>query len=413
MARPAASSYGEPMNSSRSDGAPRAVTVLGATGSVGTSTVDLLRRDRAGYRVEALSANRRAAPLAQLARDLGARFAAVADPAAYGDLKDGLGPSGIEAAAGEEAVIEAARRPADWVMAAVSGATGLRATMAAVERGAMVALCNKECLVCAGTLFMRRAAETGATILPADSEHNAVFQAFGAGRREDVRRVILTASGGPFRTWSIEAIRSATVEQALRHPNWSMGPKITIDSATLMNKGLEIIEANHLFALAPHEIDVLVHPQSIVHAMVEFRDGSLIAQLGPPDMRIPISHCLGWPARIESPATRLDLERIATLSFELPDIARFPALGLARRAMEAGNGATTVLNAANEVAVAEFIAGRLSFGGIAALVATAMEAASARGIMRAPASVEDAVRVDHSTRLLTLGLLPEIAAKAS
>jgi len=415
MARQAGSSYGNPMNgvSPGSNPAPRSVTILGATGSVGTSTVDLLRRDRARYRVEALSAKKSAGALAQLARDLGARFAAVADTGAYRDLKDALGASSIEAAAGEDAVIEAARRPADWVMAAVSGATGLRATMAAVERGAMVALCNKECLVCAGSLFMRRAAETGATILPADSEHNAVFQAFGAGRREDVRRVILTASGGPFRTWSMEAIRTATVEQALRHPNWSMGPKITIDSATLMNKGLEVIEAHHLFALAPDEIDVLVHPQSIVHAMVEFRDGSLVAQLGPPDMRIPISHCLGWPARIDSPAARLDLDRMATLSFEPPDVARFPALGLARRAMETGNGAPTVLNAANEVAVAEFMAGRLSFGGIAALVATAMEAAFARGIMCEPASVEDAVAVDHVSRSLTLSLLPEIAAKAS
>jgi 1-deoxy-D-xylulose-5-phosphate reductoisomerase len=413
MAPPAASSYGSRMNSAPIELPPRSVTILGATGSVGTSTVDLLRRDRDRYPVVALSANKSADALAKLARDLGARFAAVADPSAYRVLKDGLGATGIEAAAGEEAVIEAARQPADWVMAAVSGATGLRATMAAVERGATVALANKECLVCAGALFMRRASETNATVLPVDSEHNAVFQAMTAGRRGEVRRIILTASGGPFRTWSMEAIRTATVDQALQHPNWQMGPKITIDSATLMNKGLEIIEAHHLFALAPNEIDVLVHPQSIVHAMVEFRDGSLIAQLGPPDMRIPISHCLGWPARIESPATRLDLERIATLSFEPPDLARFPALALARRAMEAGNGATTVLNAANEVAVAEFMAGRLSFGGIAVLVATAMEAASGRGIMREPASVEDAVSVDHSTRLLTLGLLPEIAAKAS
>src|ERR1700719_1544297 len=238
-------------------------------------------------------------------------------------------------------------------MAAITGAIGLRPTLAAAERGAHVALVNKECLVCAGAFFMRRVAAAGATVLPVDSEHNAVFQALGAGRRADVRRVVLTASGGPFRTWSKEAIRAATLEQALRHPNWSMGPKITIDSATLMNKGLEVIEAHHLFALAPDEIDVLVHPQSVVHALVEFRDGSLIAQLGPPDMRIPISHCLGWPARIDSPAARLDLDRMATLSFEPPDLDRFPALGLARRAMEAGNGATTVLNAANEVAVAE------------------------------------------------------------
>jgi 1-deoxy-D-xylulose-5-phosphate reductoisomerase len=421
MAPRAASSYGDAMTIKRSAArsvpaplaAPRTVTILGATGSVGTSTVDLIRRDRAGYRVEALSAKSNSAALAALARDLGARFAAVADPAAYRELKDGLGSSGIESAAGEDAVIEAARRPADWVMAAVSGATGLRATMAAVERGATVALANKECLVCAGALFMRRAAQAKATVLPVDSEHNAVFQALGAGRREDVRRVILTASGGPFRTWSVEAIRNATLEQALRHPNWSMGPKITIDSATLMNKGLELIEAHHLFALAPADIDVLVHPQSVVHAMVEFRDGSLIAQLEPPDMRIPISHCLGWPARIEAPAARLDLDRMATLSFEKPDVERFPALALARRAMEAGNGAPTVLNAANEVAVAEFIAGRLSFGGIPALVAAAMEAAAGRGLMREPGSVEEAVAVDHNSRLLTLGLLPEIAAKAS
>jgi 1-deoxy-D-xylulose-5-phosphate reductoisomerase len=420
MAPRAASSYGKPMSLPSLAGsdpapaaAPRTVTILGATGSVGTSTVDLLRRDRGRYRVEALSARRSAAALAQLARDLGARFAAVADPAAYRELKDGLGASGIEAAAGEDAVVEAARRPADWVMAAVSGSTGLRATMAAVERGATVALANKECLVCAGALFMRRARERQATVLPVDSEHNAVFQALGAGRREDVRRVVLTASGGPFRTWPVDAIRAATLDQALRHPNWTMGPKITIDSATLMNKGLEVIEAHHLFALAPAEIDVLVHPQSVVHALVEFRDGSLIAQLGSPDMRIPISHCLGWPARIDTPAARLGLDRMGALSFEPPDLARFPALGLARDAMEAGNGATTVLNAANEVAVAEFIAGRLSFGGISALVAAAMEACSRRGLMREPGSVEEAVAVDHNSKSLTLSLLPEIAAKAS
>src|SRR5215470_13654135 len=391
----------------------RSVTILGATGSIGASTIDLIKREPSRYRVEAVSANINASALAALARELNARFAAIADHSAYDELKSALAGSGIAAGAGESALIEAAARPAEWVIGAITGAAGLKPTLTAAERGAIVAIANKECLVCAGGLFMRRAKAAGATVLPVDSEHNALFQAMSGSRRADVRRVILTASGGPFRTWSAEAIRTATVEQALRHPNWSMGPKITIDSATLMNKGLEIIEAHHLFALAPDEIDVLVHPQSIVHALVEYRDGSLIAQLGPPDMRIPISHCHGWPARIDSPAARLDLDRMATLSFEPPDLTRFPALGLARRAMEAGNGATTVLNAANEVAVAEFIAGRLSFGGIAALVATALEAASARGIMREPSTVEDAVAVDHSTRLLTLGLLPEIAAKAS
>ena len=291
----------------------RSITILGATGSIGVSTVDLIKREPDRYRVEAVSARRNAAALAKIAREVGARFAVVADPAAYAELKDALAGSGIEAAAGEGALLEAAQRPADWVMAAISGAVGLKPTLAAIERGAMVALANKECLVCAGALFMRRAATAGATVLPVDSEHNAMFQALGAGRREDVKRVILTASGGPFRTWSLEAIKAATPEQALRHPNWSMGPKITIDSASLMNKGLEVIEAHHLFALKPDEIDVLVHPQSVVHGLVEFRDGSVMAQLGPPDMRIPIAHCLAWPRRIDGPAPRLDLAAVARI----------------------------------------------------------------------------------------------------
>ena len=265
--------------------APRAVTLLGATGSIGSSTVDLLRQDSELYRVEAVTAHRNAAALAKLARELGARFAAIADPALYGELKAELSGSGIEAGAGAVAVVEAAQRPADWVMAAITGATSLKPTLAAAERGAHVALANKECLVCAGALFMRRAAAAGATVLPVDSEHNAIFQALGAGRREDVRRIVLTASGGPFRTWSIEAIRKVTVEQALKHPTWTMGPKITIDSATLMNKGLELIEAHHLFALGPEVLDVVVHPQSVIHGLVEFRDGSVVAQLGSPDMR--------------------------------------------------------------------------------------------------------------------------------
>ena len=260
---------------------------------------------------------------------------------------------------------------------------------------------------------MRRAAASGATVLPVDSEHNALFQAMGAGRREDVRRVILTASGGPFRTWSPEAIRAARPEEALRHPNWSMGPKVTIDSATLMNKGLEIIEAHHLFALPPEEIDVLVHPQSIVHGLVEFRDGSLIAQLGSPDMRIPIAHCLAWPERLMGPAPRLDLAKHANLTFEPPDLKRFPALALARRALEAGGGATTVLNAANEVAVAQFLDGGLGFTGISHLVEATLEGASRRGLMREPASIDEALLVDHNSRLLARDLLPEIAAKAS
>ena len=397
----------------RGDAAPRTVTILGATGSVGTSTIDLIKRNRTRYRVEAVSARRNAGALARLAREVGARHAVVGDHAAYNDLKQGLSGSGIEAAAGEEALVEAALRPAEWVMASISGAVGLKPTMAAIERGATVALANKECLVCAGGLFMRAAAKAGARVLPVDSEHNAIFQALGAGRREDVRRIILTASGGPFRTWTSAQIKAATPEQALRHPNWSMGPKITIDSATLMNKGLELIEAHHLFAIPSSEIDVLVHPQSAVHGLVEFRDGSLVAQLGPPDMRVPIAHCLAWPVRIDGPVNRLDLAALRELTFEEPDIARFPALKLARDALEAGGAAPTVLNAADEVAVGEFIAGRIGFMAIPALVAATLERAAARGLLAEPTGIDAAFAVDHVARSLARDLLPEIAVKAS
>jgi 1-deoxy-D-xylulose-5-phosphate reductoisomerase len=392
---------------------PRTVTLLGATGSIGASTIDLLRQEAARYQVEAVTADRNAAALARLARELGARFAVVADPAAYGELKAELSGSNIEVAAGPDAIVEAAQRPADWVMAAITGAASLKPTLAAAERGASVALANKECLVCAGALFMRKAAAAGATVLPVDSEHNAIFQALGAGPREDVRRIVLTASGGPFRTWSLEAIRKVTVEQALKHPTWSMGPKVTIDSATLMNKGLELIEAHHLFGLAPDELDVVVHPQSVVHGLVEFRDGSVVAQLGSPDMRIPIAHCLAWPARMGTPAARLDLARLATLSFEEPDQVRFPALALARRALAAGGAAPTVLNAANEIAVREFIGRRLGFGGIPALVEATLEAAERQGSMAEPQSIEDAIAIDQGARKLAISLLPEIAAMAS
>jgi 1-deoxy-D-xylulose-5-phosphate reductoisomerase len=386
----------------------RAVTILGATGSIGSSTLDLLRHDPIRYRVEAVTAGRNASALARIARDVGARFAVVADPSAYADLKSELSGSGIVAAAGADALIEAASRPADWVMAAISGATGLRPTLAAIERGATVALANKECLVCAGDLFMRRAAAMSATVLPVDSEHNALFQALTSGERNEVSRVIITASGGPFRTWSRDEIEKANLEQALRHPNWSMGPKITVDSATMMNKGLELIEAHHLFALPSSQIDVLVHPQSVVHGLVEFRDGSMVAQLGVPDMRIPIAHCLAWPERMSAPTPRLSLAEIGSLTFEEPDLQRFPALKLARQALEHGGGATTVLNAANEIAVDEFIAGRLGFAGIARLVAVVLEAAD-RKLTGAPDTIEDAIAVDHVARTLARDLLPKIA----
>jgi len=393
--------------------APRRVSLLGATGSIGASTIDLLRRNRDSFTVEALAANANAEALAALARELGARFAAVADPSAYAALKSALAGTGITVAAGEAGVIEAASLPADWVMAAIAGASGLAPTLAALDRGATVALANKECLVCAGELFMRRAASTGATVLPVDSEHNAIFQALACGRRDDVARVVLTASGGPFRTWSPEAIRAATPAQALRHPNWSMGPKVTIDSATLMNKGLELIEAHHLFGLAPGELDVLVHPQSIVHGLVEFRDGSVVAALAAPDMRVPISLCLAWPERMESAVPRLDLARIGALNFEPARLDQFPALGLALRALEAGGAVPTVLNAANEVAVERYLAGELTFMGIPALVEATIEATERRGHGRAPADIAEALAIDHIARSMARDLLPEIAAKAS
>jgi len=397
---------------SASAGDVKSVTVLGATGSVGTSTVDLLKRGNGQYRVEAVTAHRNAAQLAEIARALNARFAAVADPASYAELKDALSGSGIEVGSGEAALIEAAERPADWVMAAVSGSVGLRPTLAAAKRGATVALANKECLVCAGGMFMRTAAASGACVLPVDSEHNAIFQALGAGPREHVSRVIITASGGPFRTWTREAMRAATLEQALKHPNWSMGPKITIDSATMMNKCLELIEAHHLFAVEPALLAVLVHPQSIIHGMVEYRDGSVVAQLGSPDMRIPIAHCLAWPRRIDGPAARLDLARIGTLTFEEPDSDRFPALALGRRALETGGGAPTVLNAANEVAVAAFIEKSVGFSDIADIVEATLDAAERRGATKEPQTIEDALGIDHISRTLARELLPEIAAKA-
>jgi 1-deoxy-D-xylulose-5-phosphate reductoisomerase len=297
-------------------------------------------------------------------------------------------------------------------MAAITGAAGLPPALAAVERGATVALANKECLVCAGDLFMRRAAEISAMVLPVDSEHNAIFQAMSAGRHADVARIILTASGGPFRTATLAEMRTATVHQALKHPNWSMGAKITIDSATMMNKGLELIEAHYLFGFPSEQIDIIVHPQSIVHSIVEYCDGSMIAQVGPHDMRVPIANCLAWPERMPA-AARLDFKQMATLTFEAPDPVRFPSIRLAREALVAKGGAPTVLNAANEIAVPAFIGGQLGFAGIPALVEMTLEAAAGRGIMHEPANVDDAIAIDQSTRELAQSLLPAIARMAS
>ena len=391
----------------------RSVTVLGATGSIGDSTMDLLRGARDRYRVEALTGNSNVHGLAQLAREFNARFAAVADPARLSELREALAGTGIECGAGESAIIEAAARPADWVMAAVSGAAGLKPALAAVDRGATVALANKECLVCAGDFFMERATKAGACILPSDSELNALFQALASGNRDELVRVIITASGGPFRTWAAADIEQATLAQALKHPNWSMGQKITIDSASLMNKGLEVIEAASLFTLKPEEIDVLVHPQSIIHGMVEFSDRSVVAQLGAPDMRIPIAHCLGFPDRIKGPSARLDLAKIGQLTFEAPDFERFPALRLAYEALRIGRGATTVFNAANEIAVAAFIAGQIKFGAIARLVEATIEAWIRSGNLAPLTSADDAIAVDHSARNKAASLLPQSALKAS
>jgi 1-deoxy-D-xylulose-5-phosphate reductoisomerase len=400
-------------NNKAAASAVRTVTVLGATGSIGDSTMDLLRASPDRYRVEALTANTNVEGLAKLAREFDARFVAIADPNRLEDLKAALAGTDTECGAGESAIIEAASRPADWVMAAVSGAAGLKPALAAVDRGASVALANKECLVCAGDFFMERAAKAGACILPADSEHNALFQALSSGNREELVRVIITASGGPFRTWASADIEQATLEQALKHPNWSMGQKITIDSASMMNKGLEVIEASYLFGLSPDEIDVLVHPQSIIHGMVEFSDRSVVAQLGAPDMRTPIAHCLGWPDRIVGPAAKLDLAKIGQLTFEAPDFERFPGLRLAYDALRIGNGATTVFNAANEIAVAAFIAGKIRFGAIARLVEATLESWMRAGNLAPLASADDAIDLDLSARNRAATLLPQIAAKAS
>ena len=393
--------------------AVRTVSVLGATGSIGDSTMDLLRASPERYQVEALTANGNVDALVKLAKEFRARFVAVADASLLGKLRDALAGTGIESGAGEGAIIEAAQRPADWVMAAVSGAAGLKPALAAADRGATIALANKECLVCAGDFFMERAAKAGACILPADSEHNALFQALASGNRDELVRVIITASGGPFRTWKAADIEQATLAQALKHPNWSMGQKITIDSASMMNKGLEVIEASYLFALSPDEIDVLVHPQSIVHGMVEFSDRSVMAQLGTPDMRTPIAHCLGWPDRIKGRAAVLDLAKIGQLTFEAPDYQRFPGLKLAYDALRTGHGATTVYNAANEIAVAAFVAEKIRFGGIAQVVEATMNGWVRAGNLAPLTSADDAIAVDHNARKMAVTLLPQIALKAS
>ncbi len=352
---------------------PRRVTVLGSTGSVGCNTVDLLHRQPDKYDIEAITALSNVERLAEQARLLKPRLAVIGDASLYGALKEALEGTGVEAAAGEAALVEAAERPVDWVMAAIVGSAGLAATQAAVRPGAIVALANKESLVCAGSLMTAEVRAHGATLLPVDSEHNAIYQVFDFERQEAIDHIIITASGGPFREFDLEAMAAATPEQAVAHPNWKMGEKISVDSATLMNKGLELIEAHHLFNLPSERIDVVIHPQSVVHSLVAYVDGSVLAQLGSPDMRTPIAYALGWPDRIDAPVARLDLAKIAKLTFEHPDDARFPALNLCREALKAGDGAPTILSAANEIAVHEFLAGKIGFLDIVRIVERTLE----------------------------------------
>ena len=383
---------------------PRSVTILGSTGSVGCSTVDLLLRDPEAYDVEALTAFANVTLLAQQARDLRARLAVIGDPALYGALREALAGTNIAVAAGPEALIEAAARPSDWVMAAIVGAAGLAPTLAAARRGAILAIANKECLVTAGPVFRAEVERGGATLLPVDSEHNAIFQVFDFDQPETVDRLILTASGGPFLDATPETLARVTPAQAVAHPNWSMGAKISVDSATMMNKGLELIEASYIFDMPSERIDVLIHPQSVVHSLVAYVDGSVLAQLGTPDMRTPIAFALGWPRRIPAPARRLDLAALGQLTFQAPDLKRLPALTLAREALQSGGVAPTLLNAANEVAVHAFLNGQISFLDIVRVVENVLVQAP-RGTMRA---LDDVLAVDAEARKRAQAFIVEL-----
>ena len=390
---------------------PRRISVLGATGSIGENTLDLVGRDPASYAVIALTGGRNTGRLAELAVKHRAELAVIADESCYGDLRARLAGTGIEAAAGADALIEAASRPADWVMAAIVGAAGLKPTLAAVRQGTCTALANKECLVSAGSIFMREVARYEASLLPVDSEHSAAMQVMGGGAPESIERICLTASGGPFRSWSLADMADVTPKQALAHPNWSMGPKVTIDSATMMNKALELIEAHHLFSVNAERLEVLIHPQSIVHCLVYYRDGSVLAQMSCPDMRTPIAYSLAWPNRMQAPTARLDLAGMGALVFEAPDEARFPSLRLARDVLAAGGSAGTVLNAANEIAVEAFLGGRIGFLAIGRLVETTLDR-SAHLARLSPDSVDEVLAIDSEARAIALSLLLQFAPRA-
>lgn len=376
----------------------RRVTILGSTGSVGSNAVDLIARNPGAYSVEALTGNRNVTLLAQQAKDLGAKLAVVADESLFGELKERLSGTDIEAAAGAEAVAEAASRPSDVVVASIVGTAGLKPTLEAVCRGALVGLANKETLVSAGALMMAEVQKGGATLIPVDSEHSAIFQVLDFDRPESVSKITLTASGGPFRTKSLAEMEKMTPAEAVAHPNWDMGAKISVDSATMMNKGLELIEAFHLFPVPISALDVLVHPQSVVHSMVSYVDGSVLAQLGSPDMRTPISYALAWPNRMATPAETLDLASIGTLDFEAPDETRFPALRLARESLSAGAGAPTALNAANEVAVAAFLAGKIGFLDIARAVESVLDDLHKKGALGCLDNLDHVFAIDDEAR---------------
>ena len=379
----------------------RAISILGATGSIGASTLDLVRRNRDQWRVVALTANGSAADLARLAREFSPEIAVLADETRLPELRDALAGTDIAAAGGTQALVEAAARPVDMTIAAIVGVAGLAPTMSAIECGNTVALANKEALVSAGDVMMAAVERHGAALLPIDSEHNAIFQCLAGSGIADVRWITLTASGGPFREWNAAQLAAATPAQAVKHPNWDMGAKISVDSATMFNKGLELIEASHLFPVGLERLRIIVHPQSIVHSMVEYRDGSTLAQLGPSDMRVPIASALAWPDRMDTPCAPLDLATIGELSFRAPDEQRFPATRIARDAALAGGGAPAVLNAANEVAVAAFLAGRIAFTDIA----THVEAVLSRYSPSQPVSLADVIAIDAEARVRANALM--------
>lgn len=382
----------------------RRISILGSTGSIGTSTLDVVRQcgGQQRYEILALTGNGNVDLLAAQARECGARLAVTADESRYGALKAALAGSGVAAAAGRNALMEAAAAEADWVMAAIVGTAGLAPTLEAARRGADIALANKECLVSAGELFVKAVAEGGGRLIPVDSEHSAIFQALEDDQRHAVERIVLTASGGPFRTWTRERMAEVTAEVARAHPNWSMGLKISIGSASMFNKALEMIEAKHLFDVAPEQIEVIVHPQSIVHSMVGYVDGSVLAQLGVPDMRTAIGYALTYPERTPLDVERLDFAKLARLDFEAPDEVRFPALRLARLALMRGGLQGAVMNAAEETAFEAFVSGRIGFLAMADIAAEVMERLAH---LPAAASMDDVFAADAEARRVAAGLI--------